>query len=105
MRKAYLVQILLPSRDDQQRSFKPDDFVAVSQELTNRFGGATAYTRSPAEGRWRNDDHQVQRDEIVIVEVVVGKLEIDWWKHYQSTLKERFKQEELLIRAHQIMVI
>jgi hypothetical protein len=48
----HLVEILLPLNDNRGRPFAPEKYPAVRQHLTERFGGLTAFTRSPAQGGW-----------------------------------------------------
>jgi hypothetical protein len=49
----HLVQILLPLFDNDGVSLPRQLFARVRDELTEKFGGLTAFTRSPAEGVWR----------------------------------------------------
>ena len=49
----HLVQLLLPLYDNEGRGFGETPFAAVREELTRRFGGVTAYMRSPATGLWK----------------------------------------------------
>jgi hypothetical protein len=42
-----LVEILLPVRDNAGATFPKSSFDLVKNELTDRFGGQTAFTRSP----------------------------------------------------------
>ncbi len=48
----HLVQILLPLADNRGRPFPAAMLGDVRRELTERFGGLTAFTRAPAEGFW-----------------------------------------------------
>src|SRR5689334_19659871 len=64
-----LVQILLPVRDNRGRKFKRALYAGVHKELVRRFGGLTAYTRSPARGLWR-DEGTTKRDDVIILEVM-----------------------------------
>jgi hypothetical protein len=43
----HLVQLFLPLRDNAGASFPPALFAAVRTELTDAFGGVTAYQRAP----------------------------------------------------------
>lgn len=95
----FLVQMLLPLYDNDGRRVPATRFRDVLDELTARFGGATAYVRSPAQGTWREDDGAVDRDDVVMCEVLVEALDRDWWKTYRGTLEERFGQQELMLRA------
>ncbi|MCC6534546.1 MAG: hypothetical protein IT531_18490 [Burkholderiales bacterium] len=95
----HLVQILLPLYDNDNRALPRSRFERVRRELTERFGGATLYTRAPAEGTWKNDAGYVQHDDVVVVEVMVDALERDWWSRYRDKLSRRFRQQEIVARA------
>lgn len=95
----HLVQLLLPLRDNYGVPFDRVAFEQVRAELTERYGGVTAYLRSPASGVWRDEGGDVARDEVVMVEVMVQRLERRWWAEYRHALEERFRQAELVARA------
>jgi hypothetical protein len=95
----HLVQLLLPLRDNGGRVFRREEFERVRAELAERFGGVTAYTRSPAEGLWKDGEGGVTRDSVVAFEVLVESLDRAWWAAYRDALAARFRQEELLITA------
>lgn len=107
-----LVQLLLPLHaadrsgagvrngplPGQRRSL----FAAVFEELTARFGGMTAYARAPATGLWRapgRSPRRPLRDDIVVVEVMVARLDARWWAGYRRVLEARFGQQEIVLRA------
>ena len=94
-----LVQLILPVFDPQGTPIPRAQFSQVRRELTDQFGGVTAYTRAPAEGTWEDDDGTVHRDDVVIVEVMTPEVDRGWWKKYASELRTRFKQEALVVRA------
>jgi hypothetical protein len=95
----HLVQILLPVYDNNRARFGEAPFAAVRQELTHRFGSVTAFVRSPATGLWKKDSGEVDRDEIVMVEVMVDPLDREWWRAYRDGLAHAFRQEDLIVRA------
>jgi hypothetical protein len=97
----HLVEILLPLRDNEGRRFGRDLFAQVREELVERFGGLTAFTRSPAEGVWDEGDGR-SRDEIVIFEVMADKLDRAWWRTYRAELERRFRQDEIVVRAREV---
>lgn len=99
-RRQMLVQWLLPLADNQGQRFPRAMFAEVRRELTERFGGVTAYPHSPAVGLWE-DDGDVQRDELVLFEVLVAQYDRAWWATYRRDLCRRFGQEEILMRAMQ----
>ncbi|MGI9089277.1 MAG: hypothetical protein ACR2HH_16305 [Chthoniobacterales bacterium] len=97
----HLVQILLPIHDNARQEFPLEDYKRVRQELTERFGGLTVYTRAPAEGLWKLNDSHTSLDDIVIFEVMASELNTDWWRTYRHELEARFRQDVIMIRAHE----
>jgi hypothetical protein len=99
----HLVEILLPLRDNEGNPFPRAHFAKVRAELVERFGGVTAHLQAPAQGIWKDEEAgTVDRDEIVVIEVMAESLERDWWKGYREELRRRFRQEELVVRAMEI---
>jgi hypothetical protein len=99
----YLIQLLIPLADNAGRRFPQAQYTTLSEELTERFGGLTAYSRSPAVGLWQPDDSdQRQRDDVIAYEVLAETLDRDWWASYRAALQRRFEQEEIMIRAHEV---
>jgi hypothetical protein len=100
----HLVQLLLPLRDNQGEPFPREAVDAVLAELTERFGGVTAYLRSPAAGAWM-DGGRVDRDQVVMVEVMCRTLDRTWWSAYRTALEARFRQEALMVRATRVEML
>ena len=99
----HLVEILLPLRDNEGEPFPRAEFARVRAELVERFGGVTAHMQAPAQGVWKDEEEgTVERDEIVVLEVMAESLERDWWKDYREELRRRFRQDELVVRATEI---
>jgi len=94
----YLVQFLLPLRDNERRPFPRADFDRVRAELIERFGGVTAFLQSPAAGAWK-EEGETAYDEVVLFEVMTEELERAWWKSYRAELERRFRQEAIVVRA------
>ena len=97
----HLIQILLPLRDNEGVVFKKSMFDEVRSDLADHFGGVTTYMRAPATGVWKEDGQDV-KDEIVIFEVMVDRLEREFWRLYRLELQEMFKQELIVMRAQRI---
>jgi hypothetical protein len=97
----HLVQILLPTHTGDGAAVATEQFARVRMELTERFGGVTAYSRSsPATGLWKRDeDDAIERDQVIMVEVVVEAFDHEWWAAYREQLEARFGQEEVHARA------
>ena len=102
----FLIELVLPLRDNQGSAFSRSHFDRVRDELVERFGGVTAFLRSPAEGVWKDNPgasaSDAVRDEIVIFEVMAEQLDRSWWRNYRETLTARFAQDELVVRASAI---
>src|SRR5688572_17841474 len=94
----HLVQLLLPLEASDGRPFPAAQFDQVAHELTEQFGGVTAYARSPAEGRWKAGG-DTTHDDIVVIEVMVERLERQWWAALRKRLEVEFRQDEIVIRA------
>jgi len=95
----HLIKLLLPLHDNRNQPFDRAVFQVVRDELTEAFGGVTAYFRSPAVGLWQEDDKTINRDDVVTFEVLSSELNETWWTNYRKQLEERFRQDEVLIFA------
>ena len=98
----HLVQVLLPLYDNNGQVFEPALYIAVKTTFAQKFGGVTAYVRSPAEGAWHGPSGSATHDEIVIFEVMVERLDRRWWRKTRRELTRTFRQEQLIVRAHAI---
>ena len=96
-----LVQILLPLRDNRGRKFDRALYAEVHDQLIKRFGGLTAYTRSPARGLWHSAG-ATKRDDMIIVEVMAKTFHRAWWKRYRRALERKFRQDEIVVRSQNI---
>ena len=94
----YLIQLLLPLRDNEKRSIPAEHFNAVRTDLTRRFGGVTAFIRAPAKGLWEEDE-ELHQDDVVMFEIIAENFAKDWWRQYRTQLQHLFKQKEVLIWA------
>jgi hypothetical protein len=94
----HLIQILLPLYDNGGQRFEQADYSEVQKHLTYRFGGLTAFTRSPAQGLWKNEGDTTY-DDIIVLEVMARDLDREWWGLYRLTLEALFRQDHVVIRA------
>ena len=95
----HLIQILLPLNDDEGRRFAAQAYERLARELTEKFGGATSFTRTPAEGRWKNKQ-TTEHEDIAVIEVMAETVEREWWADLRQRLEHEFNQE-VVIRSHQ----
>ena len=104
MKPVVLIHILLPLYDNSGRRFSREKYEAVKSHLSARFQGLTAYSRAAAEGLWRVGK-VVQRDDIVVYEVMAKSLNQRWWKQYRKHLEQEFRQDSIVIRAQKIALV
>jgi hypothetical protein len=95
----FVIELLLPLKRNDGSDQPARLFGEVRQELLDRFGGLTAFTRAPAEGLWESGGEGAGRDEIVVFEVMADALDRGWWADYRAGLERRFEQQELAVRA------
>ena len=99
-----LIQILLPLNDNNGRKLPRAHFAAVREELVARFGGLTAYARSPARGLWKSSG-RTKRDDVIIFEVMTARVAKAWWSRYRHILERRFRQQEIVVRVSDITLL
>lgn len=93
-----IVEVFLPLDTREGEPIARDTFEQIVQDLARRFGGATAFKRAPADGLWKQGD-TIQRDRVIIFEVLVEKIDAEWWANYRQKLESDLEQDEVLIRA------
>lgn len=101
----HLVQLLLPLYGEDGTPRPRALFDDVARELVERFGGLTRYHRAPARGVWKADDGREEKDEIVVYEVMVERLDRAWWRAYREGLEARFAQESVVVRATRVRTL
>ena len=99
-----LIEIFLPLSNNEGLRFSSDYYAEVRKTLTEKFGGLTAFTRAPAEGREKGTDHE-RSDELIIFEVMVEEIDRCWWSGYRRQLQQRFEQERILIRVSSLTLL
>lgn len=98
----HLIQVLLPLYDNQGKAFTAELFSSLRDELAQRFGGVTVYSRSPADGIWQDEAEHAVHDEVILFEVMTAELDRAWWARFRREQERRFEQEEIVIRAQAI---
>jgi hypothetical protein len=102
MNKSYVVQILLPKERGGGEPVSQRWFEDFLEELTGRFGGATSFVRAPGQGLWRSGN-ETERDNIAVIEVMAAKLAPEYWRSLRERLERELAQEEIVIRAQEII--
>jgi hypothetical protein len=101
----HLVEIFLPLTDNDGKRFPQSAFGSVEKQLTERFGGVTAYPRAPASGVWKTSQSEKQEDEFIVYEVMTEEMDEMWWKSYRENLETVFRQEKLIIRTQTMKLL
>ncbi len=96
-----MIQLLLPLYDEMGRPFPKRFFTAIDKTLIKEFGDVTAYVRSPAVGSWK-EEGVVVKDNMIVYEVMVSKIDRSFWDKYKKQLQDQFKQKELVILQTEI---
>ena len=95
----YLVQLLLPLNDNDGQPFPAEYFQSLRSRLAESFGGVTAFMRSPAIGLWQDDNERIDRDDLVMFEVMTEDIDTTFWNTFRRELETKFRQNEVVIRA------
>jgi hypothetical protein len=101
----HIIQILLPLQDNNGDSYPTDYYTQLAAELTDKYGGLTAYTRSPATGLWKEAPNKTVKDDIVIFEVMAENFNEGVLKLLKEGLEKKFAQREILIRGFEIRLV
>lgn len=101
----HLVEIFLPHNSNEGTPLPSDEFKRVREQLVERWGGVTAFTRTPAKGVSLLNENEREEDELIVYEVMVKRIDKLWWLSYKRDLETRFRQREILIRVTAVTVI
>ncbi|RAI43871.1 hypothetical protein [Rhodoplanes roseus] len=98
----HLVEFFLPLADNNGVVFSAHLYEQVRDEMIARFGGVTSFSRGPARGSFR-DGSTIVHDDVVVFQVMIEVLDREWWGTYRRSLERTFGQDEVLIRAVEVM--
>lgn len=99
-----LIQLLLPLTTVGSADIT-SLLTRTQRELVERFGGVTAYYRTPAEGVWTSPQGGREEDRVVMVEIVARTFDRPWWRAYVGELERRFVQDAIHVRAMTIELL
>jgi hypothetical protein len=95
---AYLVEVYLPVIEETSRCI-----TEIEARLTDKFGGITMHVNSPAKGLWKNHEDHLEHDEVIVVEVMADDIDRDWWSAFRAELETLLRQDEIVVRATEII--
>jgi hypothetical protein len=104
------IDIYLPLDYNDGRSIEENKFLAVQQELLNRYGGVTSIQRQfPLQGLWQSGS-AIFQDRVVVFTVMDFQTttsfeSIKYLERLKTRLKRRFQQLEILITIQEMLAV
>jgi hypothetical protein len=104
------IDVYLPLDYNDGRSIPASKYIALQEELLNRFGGVTSVQRRfPLQGVWRSGA-DVYHDRVVVFSVMDFREEtqltcLRYLEKLKGRLKKRFDQLEILIAVAELLAI
>jgi hypothetical protein len=104
------IEIYLPLDYNDGQPIPESKYVALQQELLNRFGGVTSIQRQfPLQGVWQTGT-EVYHDRVVVFGVMSFREEtqlecLRYLEKLKSRLKKKFDQLEILISVAELLAI
>lgn len=95
----FLIELLLPLNGRDGRPLDRSVFDRLKTELTDRFGGVTAFLQAPAEGVWESPISGTVEDRVAVFQVMVNDVDVEWWRSCRQDLERELDQEEILVRS------
>lgn len=101
----FVVELFIPLEKPDGTPTSAATLERIKAELTDRFGGVTAFLQSPAEGAWKPESRTIIHDRVAIFEVMVRDVDTAWWRSYRQQLEAELEQEQILARLYQVTVL
>jgi hypothetical protein len=104
------IEIYLPLDDNDGRPIPESRYIALQQELLNRFGGVTSVQRQfPLQGIWQSGTN-VYHDRVVVLTVMDFRPEtqlqcLRYLERLKGRLKKKFEQLEILITVAELLAM
>jgi hypothetical protein len=94
-----LIQILLPLYSKTGRRLPRALLHRTAESFAQEYGGITAYMRAPARGLWLKGKRTIDRDDVVIFEIMLKTVNRAAWARRRRVLERAFQQDKIVIRA------
>jgi hypothetical protein len=98
----FIIELFLPLNRRDGSPLDRAAFDRILRELTQRFGGVTAFLQAPEEGVWKASDENTVFDQVAVIEVTAENVDRTWWRDYRSSLEHELDQDEILIRMSEV---
>lgn len=94
-----LIQVFLPLYQKNGKPFPQKYFTTVKKQLTDQFKGLSIYSNAPADGYWENESDSLEKDQVLVYEVMATAVDVEFWQKYKATLEKQFKQDTIVVRC------
>jgi hypothetical protein len=74
----------------------------TARQLAQEFGGISVYARAPAQGFWLRGGAKLDRDDVIVYEVMTSRLDLAFWRKRRRQLEQAFVQDAILVRATRV---
>ena len=101
----YQIELYLPLYNNDKKAFPTSHYESVKQNLSDKFGGITMYSRTPVIGLWKESQESIVKDDLVIYEIISEKLDESFWQEYKFMLQSLFQQEAIIIKSSKIKLL
>lgn len=100
--KGLVFELFIPLHDQKGKNFPEKYYATLQQLLLKKFGGVTVYHRTPVTGIWDGSASGVDKDKLIIFEVMAVTGDEAFWNKLKGDLEKQFQQAEILIRSTRI---
>jgi hypothetical protein len=97
-------EIILPTRYNDGGAVEREKFLATNGELALQFG-AVSFLPETLRGVWIHEGQRFEEDNIrLFVDVEETPESAAFFRHFKTTLKERFRQIDIWIVSYEIQI-
>ena len=61
------------------------------------------HVSNPAKGLWKNRDDDLEHDQVSVVDVMADDIDKNWWAAFRAELETLLRQDEIIVRAAEII--
>lgn len=72
-----MVQLFIPYFDARQ-TVPNQPYNCLKEQLTGKFGGISMWEEAPVTGLWKSEEQSVQKDRLLIFEVLATTMDTDY---------------------------
>lgn len=99
------VELFIPLINQQNNTSIHKKYNQLRIQLLSKFGGLTIYKRTPVEGLWNDENEKTVQDDIMIYEIMIQQVDLNYWKDLKRSLEKSLNQEEIIIRISDAVLI